>query len=249
MLRSIMSVISFAFLSLLISCSDDPVKPVENKNLITVQVLDSANNKPISNHSISIYYALEKTNEVPEDSLFKCYPNPIIDYCVLEYYLETNSSVKITLNDAINDTLVKELYYAENLKSGFYSININSDSLKPGIYKANLYINNSLNRSVTILKQYDYFILLNNLMVLPYATPLQKLTTDANGYITVDMTQFRYIGQKINNTNSIAFSYGILEVINGFYLLTEIEDGKWITGHSVRVSDCLNNKYIWKASR
>ncbi len=246
-----MLVISFVVLSLLISCSDDPVKPVVNGNLITVQLLDSATNKPMINQGIAIYYALEKTADSLQDTHFTCSPNPSTANFPLQYYLPTKSSVKITLNDAINDSLIKIVYTADNLALGTYCLNVNTDSIVSGIYKAKLFINNTFAQTITLLKSDDYFVLLAGQQIISYRTPLLTLFTDANGNAVIDMTKFRFIGQRIIYTYMNGVRLGIFEVINGFQALAPIDNGRvnCTAVRTIRLSECINNKFVWNIGK
>lgn len=262
MLRTVLIVLSCLLLNMLISCVDDPVKSENISNSITVQMIDLATNKPIANQIVGVYSALASpTLESGANRLYldvlepdsnglnmSCSPNPFYTNTNLEFSLATRSTITITINDLINDTLVKEICKSQYCNQGRCVYSLGLDSLDSQMFKVKLFINDILKDSLNILKATDYFVLLKGQQVISYHTPYMTLSTDNNGNAIVDMSKFRYIGQRIIHTDMIGNNLGILEVINGFQLFVPIDSGgvSRTAERTIRVSDCQNNKYIWK---
>lgn len=254
MLRAIIILLSYAFLTLLTSCGDDPVNTEVNNNLVTVQLVESGTKKPIANQKIDIYYALDASgssnsvNIPPYNTTYgmSCTPNPFRANCDLRFSLKNPSIVSLTINDPINDTIIKNLCTSENYESGIYTFSFNSDGLESQVFKAKLFVNNTLVDSLTILKSTESFVIIVNEISQSHGKPFMSTVTDANGNFTVDISKFRYFGQIFRITDYSGRDGGAIEVINGFQAITEFDDGTRKEEYTVRLSNRLTNKYIWK---
>ena len=265
MLRTVLIALSCLLLSMLISCVDDPVKSENISNSITVQMIDLATNKPIANQIVGVYSALASpTHESGANSLcldvlepdsnglnMSCSPNPFYTNTNLEFSLATRSTITITINDLISDTLVKVICKSQYCNQGRYVFRLDLDSLDSQMFKVKLCINDILKDSLNILNFTNNFVLLSSSVIQHTGMPLLTVITDMNGNFTLDKSHFKYIGQRIKRTDYTGMYYGILEVVSGFHLVTAVDNGRSVVEkeQTVRFADCQNNKYIWKVAR
>jgi hypothetical protein len=93
----------------------------------------------------------EMTTVEPEFHLKQNYPNPFNPMTVIEYSLEKNSNIKVSLFD-INGKLVKVLEEG-NKPSGSYKYNFNATGLASGTYFYQLTVNgNPLSKKMLLIK-------------------------------------------------------------------------------------------------
>lgn len=80
-----------------------------------------------------INYVISGIEEIKESGIMDIYPNPVNDRLNIDFYLQSDSDLKISLLN----TLGQEVFLIENTEdhpSGKHSVSINGINLEPGVY-------------------------------------------------------------------------------------------------------------------
>lgn len=242
-------IILLALLLSLISCEDDAVSQFRD-NIIKVQLLDSATNSPMVNQEISIYYALEKVSSTLGNYKFGVRSNPIFQNMTMFYNIKNSSKIRITINDAKNFGIIKELYNSASLESGSHAVTKNSNVFTSGFYMLQFYLNGSHSNNMKILIANNSYVVLDGDGWNKVGNPYFSLVTDNNGIINVNMNVFKDIGTQIQRIYDSGSDMGIDEVINGFHCITSIPTttGSKQYRKTVRIAQCKDKEFTWKIS-
>ncbi len=231
----------------LISCKDDAVSRFSD-NVIKVQLLDSATNKPIAYKEVGVYYALEKTSS--NEALYELgvLPNPIFYDMKLYYHLHYSAKIRITLNSVKDYSIIKELYKSDTLEIGNHTTMYNPAEFASGFYMLQYYINDTLTNTMKILIAKNCFVVLDDYLGNIIGNPYSTFVSDKDGMINVDMDKFKDIGTQIQRIMESGDDRGVYEVINGFHCITSINTGDRSLTYrqTVRTAECKDKKFIWK---
>ncbi len=249
--------ILIAFVCILNSCKDDPTQvkldpnPVLldtnqvklDTNIVTLQLLDSATNKPLANKIVVMYYLLEKSGMETNIENFSYIPNFNTYKSEINFAVFFASNIRITRNDIYNDTLINEIYNVENLVAGRHTALVDIMQYDYGFSKLKLYCNNILSDSLSIFQPFRGTIVMEE-PIRVYGNPYLELTTDTVGKVDVDIREFKNIGCRTRRYSADKKYIGTFELVNGFIAYT---NGKNNTTYQqiIKVPELNNNIFSW----
>jgi len=233
----------FVALCILVSCKDTTIEPNKSDNIYKIKVVDSLSNKPIPDAFVLIYYETEAVSSISKivedvDEYFNtepmAYPNPSKDIFNLVFGLPTRTQVKIDILDN-NNKFIFNAIDNQYLEVGMFVFSTNADSMAncpPGFYKANIYCNDSLAKTIMLLYTPKWFI--KSDLLEPSILPFKELRTNANGECEINKSDFTLCNnESFDETEMNGVQNGKKRVINGCYFFVHNSNCKIAQGAMV----------------
>ena len=236
------------------ACKDTVIEPTKD-NIYTIKVIDANTKQALSNVGIAIYYKIEPVNlvkKIIEDEntdILKeplIYPNPFSFTFRYSIGFEKQCLARIELCEYESNKMLMRISDNLPFEKGNYELNINSDAIvnySPGIYKFNLYINDTLARTTLGLYTPKWFVG-DKLLVPSYGEPFKTLLTSNSGIIEIDKNDFTLCkNYKFTKSDEYGYIYGDYQIVNGFYCFI-YQNGKMVAQKLVRFDSNSRNIII-----